>query len=236
MSAAVAVTVALLLASGIAYRIAADYLGRSTNGEPIPSDALERLPLVIGPWRGQTVPIDEWVFKATDADAVLNRTYRNERSGQVAGLYIAYGVRARDLTPHRPPVCYRGNGFVIERDDPLKIALADKSPLPCTIYEFTRAGRGGPQAVTVLNYYVIDGQYAADVSLLRSRAWRGQGGVRYVAQVQITSSAGPYLDWRSAEETVRAFAGEAGPPIGALFPGAPGVAATQPTTAPPAGE
>ena len=120
--------------------------------------------------------------------------------------------------PHRPEVCYPGIGHTMRSNEPREVALADGTKLPCILYTFTRGGRMGDQAMIVLNYYVIDGRYARDVSLLRSRAWRGSGGVRYVAQVQIVCSGGTGSDLASSERTVREFAAKAAPVIRALFP------------------
>ena len=217
--AAIAVTVGLLLASGIGYRMVADYLARPTDHVPMSAEELNRLPLRIGGWVGRDVPMEEAIVKATDADAVINRTYSQEGGGQAVGFFMAYGVRARDLMPHRPEVCYPGSGWTLQDTETRELELLDGSKLPCRVYTFSRTGLGA-QAITVLNYYIVDGQFAPDVSLLRSRAWRGSGGVRYVAQVQITCSGSADLDASSAERAVRAFAGDSASAIRALLPGA----------------
>jgi hypothetical protein len=62
------------------------------------------------------------------------------------------------------------------------------------------------QQVVVLNYYLVDGQSCADVSLQRWKAWRGSGAVRYVAQIQITAAVTGTLDLETAVKAVRDFA------------------------------
>ena len=87
--------------------------------------------------------------------------------------------------------------------------------------------------MTVLNYYIVDGQYSPDVSLLRSKAWRGQGGIRYVAQIQIVCSAGTEAAIQAAEQAVRAFGAASAEPILACMPKSPASTA-QDDSAPPA--
>ena len=226
MVTAIAVAAGLLLAGGAGYRILAGYLARPTDSVPMSSEELNRLPLQIGPWVGKDVPMDKALVRATKSDALINRTYSRGGVGRAVGLFVAYGVRARDLMPHRPEVCYPGTGHTMQSNEPREVELADGTKLPCKLYMFTRAGQMGDHLTTVLNYYVIDGRYAPDVSTLRSQAWRGSGGVRYVAQVQIVCSGPATADLASSEQTVREFAAEAAPAIRALFPQAPTPATT----------
>jgi len=71
--------------------------------------------------------------------------------------------------------------------------------------------------VVVLHYYIVDGEYSRDVSLLRSKAWKGSGTVRYVAQVQIVTSISPNQTADSATKTVSTFAVESASLISRLF-------------------
>jgi hypothetical protein len=75
--------------------------------------------------------------------------------------------------------------------------------------------------MVVLNYYIVDGQYCPDVSLLRSKAARGTSGIRYMAQVQITSSANGRLTPETAGRSVQAFAADSAQAIRAVMPDAP---------------
>ena len=75
MVTAIAVAAGLLAAGGAGYRILAGYLARPTDSVPMSSEELNRLPLQIGRWVGKNVPVDEAIVRATDSDAVINRTY-----------------------------------------------------------------------------------------------------------------------------------------------------------------
>lgn len=90
------------------------------------------------------------------------------------------------MFPHRPEVCYPGLGWTLMSDRAVTVAGVAGGPLEAHLFHFSRSGLGG-ERITVLNFYVVDGETCPDVSLLRSRAWRGSGGVRYAAQAQITA-------------------------------------------------
>ena len=205
-----------MLVSAAAYRILAARLEAPVNTSSLPTAALERLPLQIGDWTGQNVPLDEAIVRATGTEAHINRRYLRHNSSEYILLYVAYGVRARDLMPHRPEVCYTGAGWTLIDKRSMELPLSDGMKLPCSTFQFSR-GTLNTKKTVVLNYYIVDGQYCRDVSLLRSKAWRGSGTVRYVAQVQIVASTTANLTADSAVRTVRAFAVESASSISRLF-------------------
>jgi len=215
-SVIVAVIVAgfLMLISSAAYRVLAARLAAPVNTTPISPAALERLPLQIGDWMGREVPLDEAIVRATDTDAHINRSY--SRNNAFISLYIASGVKARDLMPHRPEVCYTGAGWTLIDKRSMELPLSNGMELPCNVFQFSR-GTLNTKKTIVLDYYIVDGQYCRDVSLLRSKAWRGSGTVRYVAQVQIVASATSNLTADSAERIVSDFAVESASSISRLF-------------------
>jgi len=148
------------------------------------------------------------------------------RGNMVVQLWIAYGVRARDLMPHRPEVCYPGNGYTLEDTRPVELPIGGGQQLECRTYQFSRSGLGaGP--MTVLNNYIVDGQYSPDVTLLRSKALGGSAGIRYMAQVQIVASGGGAASG-AASRSVQAFAVDSAEAIRGLMPDA---AKTQPPVA-----
>ena len=226
---AAVVTVVVLVVSGVAYRVLAGRLARATHSVPLPPGTLARLPMRLGDWIGQDVRISEAVAEATDSDDLLHRSYVRRGEGQSVSLFVAYGVRARDLVPHRPEVCYPSSGWTLRDSSPAELPLPDGSTLACRIYEFA-GGSLSANLVKVLNYYIVDGRYAADVSLLRSKAWRGSGGVNYVVQVQVSCDAGPPWSSQTALALTQAFAVESVPAIRALLLDA--TASSRPATVP----
>ncbi len=184
---AIAVALVLLIGGGAAYRMATAFYTESNDSAPLPPGTLEAMPLQLGEWQGQDVAVNEWVIKATDTDGHINRGYLNTRTEDRVGFFVGYGIRFRDLMPHRPEVCYVGAGWTLEETLQRDLPAPDGTVLPCQVQRFTR-GFAGTERIVVLNYYLLDGEYGRDVRLLRnhSRSWNEER--RYVAQVQITSS------------------------------------------------
>ncbi len=206
----------LMLISSAAYRFLAARLAAPVNTTLLSSAALERLPLQIGGWTGQEAPLDEAVVRATDTDAHISRIYSRHNTSENISLYIAYGVRTRDLMPHRPEVCYTGAGWTLIDKRSKELPLSDGMKLPCMALQFSR-GTLNTKKTVVLAYYIVDEQYCRDVSLLRSKAWRGSGTVRYVAQVQIVTSITSNLTADSATKIICDFAVESASSISRLF-------------------
>jgi EpsI family protein len=206
----------LMLVFGLTYRVVAARLDAPINTTPISPDALTRFPLQIGDWTGVDVPMDEAIAKATDTDARLNRRYTRRGGLEAITFYIASGVKARDLMPHRPEVCYTGAGWRLTGRRLAELPLGDSTLLPCNIMQFSR-GVLNTQKVVVLDYYLVNGQYCADVSLLRWKACLGSGRVRYVAQIQIVAPITATFNAEPAIKTLSDFAVESAALTAALF-------------------
>jgi EpsI family protein len=216
---AVLAAVTLLLAFHAGYRLLAEQLARPAGSAPLPAGTLGQLPQRIGDWVGHDVPLSEAIVAATATDDHLCRTYQRYAGTETITLYIAYGIKGRDLMPHRPEVCYPDAGWTQSSSQRMKVPLEDGTMLECTIYEFTRAGLVS-QTIHVLNYFLVDGHYSPDVSLLRSRLWRGAGGLHYMAQVQVTCTGGAMLNRQAAQRAIQAFATDSAAAIRNLLPAA----------------
>jgi EpsI family protein len=206
----------LMLLFGIMYRIMYARLSAPVETPLISADALEKLPMQIGDWTGQDAPLDENIVRATDTDAHVSRSYSRFSDSERVWLYISYGMRARDLMPHRPEVCYTGNGWTLINRHSVELPLSDGMKLKCNTFEFSR-GTLNKEKIAVLDYYIVDGQYSRDVSLLRSKVWRGSGAVGYVAQVQIVASIRASLTKDAVSNMISSFAVESALPISRLF-------------------
>jgi EpsI family protein len=206
----------LMLLSGSGYRVLAARLAAPVDTIPIAAADLERFPSQIGGWTGREVPLDKAVVRATDTDAHLSRAYLRRDNMDSVYLYIACGVKARDLMPHRPEVCYTGNGWTLADRRSIDVPLSDGSKLPCNLLQFSK-GALQTEEVVILDYYIVDGQHCPDVSLLRSKAWRGSGTVQYVAQVEVISVVTAALPADSAAKLVSTFAAESASSIAQLF-------------------
>lgn len=169
------------------YYVLAAQVSGPVNKVPIDPAVLEQLPRQIGDWAGQDIPVDEAIRERTGADAIVNRRYVRGDGPEFVGLYVASGVSARALVGHRPEVCYISSGWTLMDRHSMKLPLADGTELPCHVFQFSR-GMLDTERTTVLHYYIVDGQYCGDVSLLRMKVWRGSRMIDYATQVQIVVS------------------------------------------------
>ncbi len=202
----------LMLGSNLTYRALAARLAAPASARPIAPEVLSGFPLQIGDWVGQDVPLDPAIVVRTDTDAHVNRGYSRAGGLESVGLYVACGVKVRDLAPHRPEVCYTGNGWTLAGRRLLECPSKDGPPLTCRLFTFSR-GTLGAEKIVVLYYYIVDGRTCHDVSVLRFNFWR----IGYVAQVQIAALVTEAMTTESATALVSDFVVEAAPRIAGLF-------------------
>lgn len=182
--------VALLLFSGIAYRVLASHL-KIIIGTPIQLPVpLRAFPYEINGWGGRDVPIPDNIQRVAGNDDFLNRLYINETNEQWANLYVAYTARPRSMLGHRPQVCFVGGGWIHDDTKSSEFAINTDTKIPCLVHRFHRPAPQSEVRV-VLNFYVLNGEVTADESGFSGVGWRTPNingdPARYVAQVQISS-------------------------------------------------
>ena len=152
---------------------------------PVP---LKDIPLQIGDWQGEGIPLSETIQKVAGIEDYLNRIYRNE-SGQWANVYIGYTATPRTMLRHKPTVCYPSNGWEHVTSDETVIKCEAGTEVPALIHRFQMPRSANE--VVVLNFYVLNGQATNDektFNALRYRTPNISGDIaRYVAQIQISS-------------------------------------------------
>ncbi len=199
----------LMIVFGFGYRVLAARLSGDTSALAIDPEILKKFPIQIGDWTGTEVPIDEKIIQATDTDARISRNYSRSNGQEAVWFYVAFGVKARDLMPHRPEVCYIGAGWTLTERHSADLQTGSGQILPVSVLKFKR-GSLNYEYIMVLDYYIVDGQYCRDVSLLRSRIWQGSGSVGYVAQVQVVTPVS-INNMDISEKKVSSFAAESAP-------------------------
>lgn len=180
----------LIVASGLTYRVLAyhlRYISRTPLTLPIP---LSHFPTEVGHWTGKDVPIPQNIQRVAGNDDFINRLYVNNLTNEWVNVYIAYTARPRTMMGHRPEFCYVGGGWIHEGTEPAEVILGYDKTIPCLIHNFHRPSPDYEQ-VTVLNYYIVNGQLTSDESVFSGLGWRTPNiagdPARYVAQVQISS-------------------------------------------------
>lgn len=71
---------------------------------------LETVPMTLGDWDGQPMPMDARERQAAGGSGYLVRRYVNRRTGSVVSLLIVCGPSG-PVSVHTPDVCYEGAGY-----------------------------------------------------------------------------------------------------------------------------
>jgi len=180
----------LLVSAGVTYRVVASRLNRLVQTPvqlPVP---LSEVPLQIGNWSGQDVPIPPNIIRVTGTDDFLNRLYSNKLSNQYVSVYIAYTARPRTMLGHRPQVCYPAGGWVHDSTEHTHIYSASGRTIPCLMHRFHMPAPSYEEKI-VLNFYIVNGKLTSDEGVFSGVGWRTPNiagdPARYAAQVQIAS-------------------------------------------------
>lgn len=215
------VAAVLLIGEGFAQR----WLDRTLNGPDKERTRLAKplgtLPMQIGPWQAKEIPMDQRVIDIAGCDDHVYRQYLNAETGQMVALYIAYAARPAKMISHRPQVCFPAHGWQPAGTRKDRLTLLDNTSLDCLIHHFTRTDPE-PQAVAVLNYYILQGRNITEWTEFWSTRWRMPNLMKdpnfYVIQVQVsTMMKSPTLAGPS-EDTIKGFAGQITPLLAILLP------------------
>lgn len=74
------------------------------------SKRFDQVPLSIGDWQGEDLPVDEITRKTAGAIGYVSRRYVNLKTDQQVVLWLIVG-HSRDIVRHQPTVCYPSSGF-----------------------------------------------------------------------------------------------------------------------------
>lgn len=213
---AAVVAALVVFVSDLTYRAMIGRADSSVARIPVDPAVMGQLPLQIGGWTGLDVPLDDAVKRATGVDMHISRQYLRLNGMEAVGLYVASGGRTRALVAHRPEVCYTANGWTLFDRRAMALPLGNGQTLSCTAFQFSRGGFDSERKA-VLCYYIVDGEYCGDASLLRSKVWYGSDRVDYAVQVQIAAGAGEIQPADSGMALVSAFAVDSALSIAQLF-------------------
>jgi len=93
----------LILATGLGTQAALEAHFAPVESAPpgVLARSLSELPLALGNWRGEELPVEE---KIQIGDEHLRRNYRHAETGQVVSLWMVYSATGEDRG-HHPEVC-----------------------------------------------------------------------------------------------------------------------------------
>lgn len=69
-----------------------------------------KVPLQIGPWKGEDLKVTEEITETAGAVVHVSRMYTNEETGQQVNLWLIAG-HAKDIVRHTPDICYPAQGY-----------------------------------------------------------------------------------------------------------------------------
>lgn len=142
-----------------------------SRGEAVPiAEPLSAFPTRLGDW----VMVEEGVIEQAirdvlRADDLLNRTYANPATRQVAGLFVAYFKSQRTgQAPHSPKNCLPGHGWVPSESGFLEISIPGE-PAPILVNRYI-VSRGDSRSLVLYWYQsrdrVIASEYKAKIYLV----------------------------------------------------------------------
>src|ERR1043165_9907896 len=102
---------AVLIATGVVHGVWTDRWSDQSDLAEVAA-RLDRLPMVIGPWHGTTVDMEN--NQNSSLAGMIVRRYVHAETGKAVTLLVACG-RAGAVCTHTPDVCYAGSGFDVEK-------------------------------------------------------------------------------------------------------------------------
>jgi EpsI family protein len=151
---------------------------------------LKLLPVQIGGWTGEDIPISETIQRVTGCDDYLNRLYVHRVNNRWVNVYIAYSARPRTMVGHKPEVCYIAGGWILDSSEQSQVLSKSGLTVPCLVNRFHKPSPSNEEIV-VVNFYVVNGQLTNDSRVFSGLGWRtpniAGNPARYVAQVQVSS-------------------------------------------------
>jgi len=172
------------------------------------------LPLRIGEWVGTDLETPPAAVALLRPNVLLNRRYRNSRTGESVTFLFVHCSDARDLVGHYPPVCYPSSGLTAGGAEPIDWTVGGVE-IHAMRYRFTDARLSTPSETIVDNFMVLpSGETGRDMESMRLVAKDRRQRVYGAAEVQVVSSGDMGDERRSA--AFRALIEAALPLIGTL--------------------
>jgi hypothetical protein len=165
-------------------------------------EAARRVPLQIGPWVGQNVPVPPQAVSLLDPNVILSRRYVNVENGATASVLLVHCSDAHDILGHYPPRCFRGQGWDLV-DSRSRDWTAGDLRLPGMEYRFRRAAEGfgatNESSIVFANALLRpDGQVLRDMEELTRSAAGANGPLWGAGQFQVCMDASIPQEHRDA--------------------------------------
>jgi hypothetical protein len=187
---------AVLILAGWGHRALLGAIDAALGQLVQPQQPLSSVPLRLGAWGGEDVPIDERILQVGHFDDdFISRVYRRA-DGTTVNLFVGYQGRPRARFGHRPDACFPAHGW--EPTSKRSLAVEPDGGIPGVLYEFAPRNELGRPA-RVLASYLVNGRYTPDPGGAERYVTRSVFGARpaYITRIQVTLTGG-----EDAEEDV----------------------------------
>ncbi len=163
----------------------------------------QTMPYKIGNWIGTDIEVPRAAVALLRPNVLLNRHFRNRRTGQQVSLLLVQCGDARDLLGHYPPVCYVTNGWTQDSVVPRDWKVGDLA-IRGVEYRFSRSTFSQSTTIVIDNFMILpDGRTARDMEAISFAAEDPRKKVFGAAQVQMVFDAGTSPDER--DEIIHTF-------------------------------
>jgi len=170
-------TVLVTLVYGGAYAVRA---GKTSVVIVMPDWDLGDLPMQLGEWRGEETELDPRLFRATGAEKIVNRVYRNS-SGSTASLHAAIFEDIDAGAEHTPRNCYRNAGWKRIEDVPLQLQAGNKPGISVRSTTWEREG----ERILVIFWYQLGEHTLFNRMDLGTLRWEMAGRKSWPAMVKV---------------------------------------------------
>jgi len=123
----------------------------------LPAWDVRDMPRQFDQWQGVDGELDPEITRRLDADAWLDRVYRNDEN-RIVSLHVALFRDLDSGVRHSPINCYRGNGWREVGRESVELALPDGSSIPVSLGTWEREG----ERILVMYWYQLDRQILFD--------------------------------------------------------------------------
>jgi hypothetical protein len=151
--------------------------------------ARETVPYCVGDWVGRDVEPAPAVVAMLRPSVLLQRGYRNLRTGESATVLFVRCGDARDLMGHYPPVCYpaHGRGLVTARGRDFRVGSMAISGMR---YRFAATGAASPGEIVVDNFMALpSGRFGRDMDAVDAVARDPRLRQLGAAEMQVVTDA-----------------------------------------------
>ena len=97
---------------------------------------LNNVPMEIGDWQGEDLPVEDQVRKTAGARGYVSRVYRNSVTGEEVTIWLIVG-HSRDVMRHTPDVCYPSSGFMTRAPENSRHTFVFEGQPPADFYTNT---------------------------------------------------------------------------------------------------